>query len=56
MTESDDRAITCTCWHCGALVPLGRVKVLGGERVVVCPKCGRTNSLDRVNRREEGQL
>jgi hypothetical protein len=40
-----DQAITC--WHCGALVPVRRVKMLAGERVVLCPKCNRTNSLDR---------
>jgi hypothetical protein len=44
-SESDpDEALVC--WHCGTLVPIRQVKTLAGERIVLCPRCGKTNALD----------
>jgi hypothetical protein len=42
-----DHQLALTCWNGDAEVPITRFKVLAGERIVVCPKCGKTNSLDR---------
>jgi hypothetical protein len=44
---AEQAGLAITCWHCGAQVPLRRVMALDGQRSVICPKCGKANSLDR---------
>jgi hypothetical protein len=43
-----DKDAGIVCWDCGTVVPIRRVTSIGGERVVICPECGRLNSLDKA--------